>query len=184
MCGRRVPLLDLSFLGARARKPVVSQQARPVRAAEEAGGAVLSAEAAAEAAQKAHAQAADATALASLRVRTLASLRIKGSPAPPIVLKQADSDAGVTAAWGALKRAFDRELSSLLLHHKNHYSLIFALREWRSCEDGAAVREVLTARKGQRPAAWISWGELHRTLVSWTGYAIIEVYCAAGERIA
>jgi len=35
---------------------------------------------------------------------------------------------------------------------------------------GAAVvrREILTARKGQRPAEWVDWHEARRTMLGWT----------------
>ena len=47
--------------------------------------------------------------------------------------------------------------SALIFHLKNHYALIYALREWTS--DGKRVRQLLCARKGQRPSAWVDWLE-------------------------
>jgi len=115
-----------------------------------------------------------ATGLSSLRARTLMSLRVKGMPLPPIVLKPSDGEKEVTDAWQALKAAFGRADTALILHHKNHYALVFALREW--CEDdGTEVRQILTARKGQRPTAWVGFGEIHALLARWAGYAVIEV---------
>ncbi|KAG8464585.1 hypothetical protein KFE25_009953 [Diacronema lutheri] len=131
-----------------------------------------------------------------LTARTLASVRVRGHAPPPIVVSKRDSDADVEAAWLALRAAFSRERSCLILHHRNHYSLIFAMREWNRppapvagvASDGPETnpasspsatverkRQVLTARKGQRPTAWIEWAEVHRTLSAWAGYAIIEV---------
>ncbi|KAL1523743.1 hypothetical protein AB1Y20_018671 [Prymnesium parvum] len=113
--------------------------------------------------------------ISSLSVSTLASLRVAGMATPQIVLRKTDDERERRQSWAALKAAFAQERSALLLHHKNHYSLIFAMREWHS-EDDMLVMEVLTARKGQRPTAWISWGEIHQTLISWSGYAIMQIY--------
>lgn len=62
----------------------------------------------------------------------------------------------------------------LLFHLKNHYALIFALREWVT-EGGEHVRQVLTARKGQRPSAWIDFAEMRSTLIGWAGYKLLTV---------
>ncbi|CAD7945267.1 unnamed protein product [Amoebophrya sp. A120] len=37
------------------------------------------------------------------------------------------------------------------------------------------VREIYTARKGQRPTAWLSLDEVYKILVGWSGYAIMKV---------
>jgi hypothetical protein len=98
----------------------------------------------------------------------------------------------VQAAFGAAR-------CCLLLHQKNHYSLVFALREWveppapaadsaaattasaadgeaaAACGEGRRVRELLTCRKGQRPTVWLEWGEVHRYVSGWSGYAIMEI---------
>ena len=113
--------------------------------------------------------------LASLRARTLMSQRVKGLPAPPIVVKASDGEAEIEAAWDALKLAFGKERSAMIMHHKNHYALVFALRDYCDLADGRLVREVLTARKGQRPTAWVPYSEIHGLLAGWAGYAIIEV---------
>ena len=62
----------------------------------------------------------------------------------------------------------------LLSHHKNHYALIYALREWRDAE-GEWVRQIFTARKGQRPTTWIDWEELRGTYLGWNGYAMMKI---------
>jgi len=120
-----------------------------------------------------------------LSAKTLASVRVRGIPAPPIVVSKRDSEDTIEAAWLALRSTFSRSGSALILHHKNHYALIFATREWHhyapadgGCGDGQGrerVRQILTARKGQRPTAWIEWSEVHRTLSGWAGYAILEI---------
>lgn len=94
------------------------------------------------------------------------------------------------AAWSALWCAFTRSDTVLIFHLTNHYALVFALREWHDTdsdthadnETGPAHprrrgyhREVLTARKGQRPRDWIAFDKVHETLCAWHGYTIIQV---------
>ena len=46
------------------------------------------------------------------------------------------------------------------------------------------VRQVLTARKGQRPSAWIDFEELRSILCGWEGYKLMlleRVHGAAGS---
>lgn len=126
-----------------------------------------------------------------------------------------DDDALVIAEqWAALRTAFLRPGTALVFHLRNHYALIFAMREWEEpivedvtatvAEDkmaadakpagansekvGAAnggfdkretsrrvVRQVLTARRGQRPSAWIDFEEMRNTMIGWDGYKIMLV---------
>lgn len=128
-----------------------------------------------------------------------------------------------------LRSAFAQSRTVLLFHLKNHYALIFALREWTCTDSGsdpvpepvaaieadsaAAVsgsegatgdivvestpvgdnaileeklkvavkpvrrvrRQILTARKGQRPTAWIDFEEARDTMLQWEGYKIIAI---------
>ena len=136
--------------------------------------------------------AARAALCARLRCRTLVGIKVKGQVAPPILLRKADSAERVEEAWGAFKAAFSAPRTCLLLHQKNHYSLVFALREWTEpppAEDAATVaanddgapregrrvRELLTCRKGQRPTVWIDWTEVHRCISGWSGYAVMQI---------
>ncbi len=74
----------------------------------------------------------------------------------------------------------------LLFHLKNHYALIFALREWIADSSGGSgsgsgsgsgrvVRQMLTARKGQRPVAWVDFSEARDTMIGWEGYKVMAV---------
>lgn len=68
-----------------------------------------------------------------------------------------DTDEIIQQQWDSLKSNFMHEGSVLLFHLKNHYALIFAVREWVldiANESPQIVRQILTARKGQRPGAW------------------------------
>jgi hypothetical protein len=75
--------------------------------------------------------------------------------------------------WAKFRTLFAADGSALVFHLKNHYSLIHALRE-RTDGDGTRVREMLCARRGQRPNAWISWEEARRTMLKWSGYAVMQ----------
>ena len=98
---------------------------------------------------------------------------------------------------------FARDDVALIFHLKNHYALIYALREQTdhippaagmtgtgtvgATGDEAAAgnvpevvrprprREMLTARRGQRPAEWIPWEEARETMLRWTGYGVMAV---------
>jgi hypothetical protein len=60
----------------------------------------------------------------------------------------------------------------LCVHLRNHYALLFGARQLAA--DGA--RELLTARRGQKPAHWVPWDELRAALLRAPGhYAIISV---------
>ena len=37
------------------------------------------------------------------------------------------------------------------------------------------VRELLTARKGQRPSAWVTWQEVRSLMLKWDQHALIAV---------
>jgi hypothetical protein len=80
---------------------------------------------------------------------------------------------------------------------KNHYAILFGIREWQeeieeeNDEEGrddekknrkrkgkkrmVTVRQILTARKGQRPTVWIDFTEARETMLSWDGYKMVLV---------
>jgi hypothetical protein len=79
--------------------------------------------------------------------------------------------------WEGLRALFCREDVFLVSHHKNHYAPVYALRESSAMDPVSRrvkhTREMLTARRGQRPSAWIDWEESRETMIGWSGYAIM-----------
>jgi hypothetical protein len=107
-----------------------------------------------------------------------------------IQLSSADDASVVGEQWAALRAAFLQDDTVIIFHLKNHFALVFALREWdetvpdpASSGDASAAappvavtrRQLLTARKGQRPSAWIDWEEARQTMLGWAGYAMFSV---------
>lgn len=102
-------------------------------------------------------------------------------------ISQEDSEERREETWVGLWREFSRESTVLIYHLKNHYALVFAMREWQESpqytkdDHGHIIqvrrmcREILTARKGQRPSTWIAWDEVYATLCAWDGYKIVSV---------
>jgi hypothetical protein len=95
--------------------------------------------------------------------------------------------------WEGLRGAVTRPGEALLFHLKNHYALVFAAREWVTPE-GEEMKQILCARKGQRPTAWISFSEARETMLGWEGYKMMLLsrsadttanhLCAVKERIS
>tara|TARA_B110000090_G_C13176073_1_gene367368 strand:+ start:246 stop:548 length:303 start_codon:yes stop_codon:yes gene_type:complete len=42
-------------------------------------------------------------------------------------------------------------------------------------EPAVPVRQLLTARKGQRPTAWVDFSEARETVLGWVGYKMMSV---------
>lgn len=125
--------------------------------------------------------------MGSVDVRTL--LARCGSARAQALLSSQDDAAKVEQQWSLLKSAFGRPNSVLLFHLTNHYALVFAWREW--CEvpapgsgDGQGTetvrRQILTARKAQRPSAWIDFEEVRRIIIGWNGYNVLLIERTAG----
>ena len=91
----------------------------------------------------------------------------------PVPLARGASDETIEREWRRLTTLFAADGSALIFHLKNHYALVHALRE-RTDRDGRRTREMLTARRGQRPNAWIPWEEARSTMLRWSGYAIMQ----------
>ena len=90
-----------------------------------------------------------------------------------------DTEEEITAQWNRLTALFNDHETALIFHLKNHYALIFAMREWSMMDPMTSrveiTREVLTSRRGQRPSAWISFTEVREIVMSWEGYKILAV---------
>ena len=91
----------------------------------------------------------------------------------PVPLTSNASEEAIDGEWRRLCALFATDGSALIFHLKNHYALVHALRE-RTDRDGRRTREMLTARRGQRPNAWIPWEEARSTMLRWSGYAIMQ----------
>ena len=97
-----------------------------------------------------------------------------------LYVSEKDGPEEKTIQWNYVRSVFDTPGNCVIFHLKNHYALVCAMRQYtirdeknRKCVK--LVRELLTARKGQRPRHWISWGDAHTTLTSWVGYKILAV---------
>lgn len=64
--------------------------------------------------------------------------------------------------------------AALIYHLKNHYALLYAMREWVG-DDGTAVRQVLSTRRGQRPSTWIDFDEIRAHFLKWAGHKIMAI---------
>jgi len=113
----------------------------------------------------------------ALSVHTL--LGRKSNLKVEVQMEKADDAEAIEKQWGVLKAAFGKPHSVLLFHLTNHYALIFAWREWH--EEDAEIagaqkvrRQILTARKGQRPTVWMDWEEARSIMLGWSGYHILQ----------
>eukprot|EP01006_Ploeotia_vitrea_P048808 TRINITY_DN67276_c8_g1_i1.p1 TRINITY_DN67276_c8_g1~~TRINITY_DN67276_c8_g1_i1.p1 ORF type:complete len:563 (-),score=58.43 TRINITY_DN67276_c8_g1_i1:76-1764(-) len=91
-----------------------------------------------------------------------------------VPLTSKDSPQDVDRQWSQLCAEFRKEHVALVFHLRNHYALIFALREWVD-ESGKHVQQLLTARRGQRPTCWMDWDEARNTMLTSVGYKIMVV---------
>ena len=92
------------------------------------------------------------------------------SATPPVRPAAADAPEASAAQFDAVLAAMRDPGSVLAMHGRNHYALLFAARVRR---DGA--RELLTARRGQRPAHWLPWEELRAAMLRAPGHYAIFV---------
>eukprot|EP01065_Artemidia_motanka_P010783 TRINITY_DN15777_c0_g1_i1.p1 TRINITY_DN15777_c0_g1~~TRINITY_DN15777_c0_g1_i1.p1 ORF type:complete len:442 (+),score=188.67 TRINITY_DN15777_c0_g1_i1:46-1371(+) len=112
------------------------------------------------------------------RPATAALLMGKCGAASGMQIKNGE-EADVAQEWRFLWDSFTAPDTALIFHLTNHYALIFALRQWQS-SDGTWVRQLLTARRGQRPAVWMDWADARRIMLGWAGYRILSL--TVGER--
>lgn len=108
-----------------------------------------------------------------IQAQALIGKVVKGSTVG-VNITPKDNAEVVQKQWEILRTTFQRPDTVLIYHLKNHYALIFAVREWLPVE-GPPVRQILTARKGQRPSTWIDFDEVRQTLLKWPGYQIMVV---------
>jgi hypothetical protein len=95
-----------------------------------------------------------------------------------IPISSRDSEEIIEQQWNSLKSSFSHQDTVLLFHLKNHYALIYAMREWVIDTPGQpsqSVKQILTARKGQRPTVWIDFSEARETMLGWEGYKILAI---------
>lgn len=92
-----------------------------------------------------------------------------------VAISRKDREEDVARQWDALRAAFSHPDCVLLFHLKNHYALIYAMREWVDASSGECTRQILTARKGQRPTAWIDFAEVRDQVLGWEGYKIMAL---------
>jgi hypothetical protein len=100
--------------------------------------------------------------------------RKRGRGGLDVPLSPSDSDALIEQQWHSLRSAFLTDKQVLLFHLKNHYALVFALREWKQ-PGGGWIRQLLTSRRGQRPSAWIDFVEARHTMLGWDGYKMLAL---------
>lgn len=107
-----------------------------------------------------------------VRVHTL--LGRKSNLKVEVPVEKSDDSASIDRQWNALKAAFSKPHSVMLFHLTNHYALLYAWREWQDA-DGQFQRQILTARQGQKPTAWIMFEEARDIMMGWSGYHILQL---------
>ncbi len=85
-----------------------------------------------------------------------------------------DTAAEIAGQWQQLWATFAAPRTVLLFHLTNHYALLAALRHWVE-PDGTVVRQLLTARRGQRPGVWLDFTEARAIMLKWSGYKMLAV---------
>ncbi|KAF4658289.1 hypothetical protein FOL47_008095 [Perkinsus chesapeaki] len=68
-------------------------------------------------------------------------------------------------AWDKFKGEFTKH-DCMIIHVNNHYAMVFAYRERDN------LKEVLTAKKGQKPKYWVDWTHVIAALNKWQGYGV------------
>lgn len=110
-----------------------------------------------------------------IKCRLLMGKKLKSAGEGYFGLSRADDSTTIAAQWAGLRSAFLLHNAAIIFHLKNHYALVFAMREWEDPNTRSVVRQVLTSRRGQRPSAWVDFDEARNTMLAWEGYKMILV---------
>lgn len=111
------------------------------------------------------------------KTKKTSSTSNKSTSSVRIGISADDTEEMITEQWHHFKNIFENNDSVLVFHLKNHYAPIYATREWsinnQITGELEIYREILTARRGQRPTAWINFNEVRSIILSWEGYKIL-----------
>ena len=86
-----------------------------------------------------------------------------------------DDEATISRSWQGLCNAISTPNVVLIGHITNHYTLLFATRSFVEMEGSLCVRQVLLAKKGQKPAIWMDFSIFREILLYWNGYKVISI---------
>ena len=159
--------------GWRARARAGRARRRLVTAASRGDAAIAAAAAAVSpSAPRVHARV-----VAGVKTKTRANLLIP-------IERRGDQTAAAAREWSSLRELFAKDDVALISHHKNHYALVFALRERCDADEGCPggvrwTREMLTARRGSARARG-SRGRRRAPMLGWSGYGILAATADRG----
>lgn len=111
------------------------------------------------------------------QVRCLLARRVSAVGPPDLKVRADDTAEEMERQWQLLFHHIGRTGSCVQLHLRNHYALAYAARSYAVASgdggDHSIRRELLTARKGQRPRTWLPFEELLRLCLSWDGHCAL-----------
>ena len=107
----------------------------------------------------------------------LMGVGMEGKDWSPANVKKDDDAKQVDKCWGIVRQTFNALDTVILSHHNHHYALVYALREWEEVdgEGTKMVRQILTARGGQRPANWIGFNDMRKIWLGSDKYKFMKV---------
>lgn len=107
-----------------------------------------------------------------------------------ILVASTDSIEAIESQWEELTRYLQAPDTALIYHLENHYSVIYAMREWSmvgNVNDGvqaeSRVKQILVGKPGQAPNKWIDWEDVRACLLGWKGYGIVSVQRGASASL-
>merc|ERR1719183_1686571 len=109
----------------------------------------------------------------NFKVSVFLGKKTRGSRAAVEPISQHDDVWTVGQQWEAFKATFKNPQCALLFHLRNHYALLFGWREWWNQASGRLQRQILTARKRQKPSAWLDFEEVRETILGSSGYQVM-----------